>query len=183
MASSGWEVRFSNSRQIPYFYHAEKGLSVWEPPSEIPQEQVAQLPGASKYLRGQAAPASAPGAQGAKDGQVRASHILAKHAGSRRPSSWRKDNITISRDEAQKIIEQHINTLKSAAPSDLPAEFAKIASTESDCSSAKKGGDLGWFGRNQMQKPFEDATFGLEVGQLSEIVQTDSGVHVILRTG
>ncbi|WWC66251.1 uncharacterized protein I206_100152 [Kwoniella pini CBS 10737] len=182
MASSGWEVRFSNSRQIPYFYHAEKGLSVWEPPSEIPQEQVHQLPGASKFLKGSAAPSSGGGG-GGKDGQVRASHILAKHSGSRRPSSWRKDNITISREEAQRIIEKHINTLKSLPPSDVPAEFAKIASTESDCSSAKKGGDLGWFGRNQMQKPFEDATFGLEIGQLSDIVQTDSGVHVILRTG
>ncbi|WVW82287.1 hypothetical protein I302_104293 [Kwoniella bestiolae CBS 10118] len=182
MASSGWEVRFSNSRQIPYFYHAQKGESTWERPSEISSEQVHQLPGASKYLKGQGGAGAAP-AQGGKDGQVRASHILAKHSGSRRPSSWRKENITITREEAQKIIEQHVNTLKALPPSDVPQEFAKIASTESDCSSARKGGDLGWFGRGQMQKPFEDATFGLEVGQLSDIIYTDSGVHVILRTG
>ncbi|KAK6905696.1 peptidyl-prolyl cis-trans isomerase NIMA-interacting 1 [Kwoniella mangroviensis CBS 8886] len=180
MSSSGWEVRFSNSRQIPYFYHAEKGLSTWEPPTEISQEQLHQLPGASKYLKGQGA--SGP-ASGGKDGQVRASHILAKHSGSRRPSSWRKENITITREEAQRIIEQHVKTLKSLPPSEVPQEFANIASTESDCSSARKGGDLGWFGRGQMQKPFEDATFGLEVGQLSDIIYTDSGVHVILRTG
>ena len=41
----------------------------------------------------------------------------------------------------------------------------------------------GWFTRGKMQKPFEDATFALNVGELSEIVDTDSGVHIILRTG
>lgn len=52
----------------------------------------------------------------------------------------------------------------------------------SDCSSAHKGGDLGFFGRGQMQRPFEEATFALPVGGLSGIVQTDSGAHIILRT-
>ena len=41
--------------------------------------------------------------------------------------------------------------------------FKELASEFSDCSSAKKGGDLGMFGPGQMQKPFEDATFGLQV--------------------
>jgi NIMA-interacting peptidyl-prolyl cis-trans isomerase 1 len=59
--------------------------------------------------------------------------------------------------------------------------FSTIASTESDCGSAQKGGDLGMFGRGQMQKPFEDATFALPVGGLSDIVDTDSGIHIILR--
>ena len=71
----------------------------------------------------------------------------------------------------------------------------ELASEFSDCSSAKKGGDLGMFGPGQMQKPFEDATFGLQVrneslidpifwqvGELSQAVVTDSGVHIILRT-
>ena len=43
------------------------------------------------------------------------------------------------------------------------ATFESLASEFSDCSSAKKGGDLGMFGPGQMQKPFEDATFGLQV--------------------
>ena len=42
---------------------------------------------------------------------------------------------------------------------------------------------VGWFTRGKMQKPFEDAAFALNVGELSEIVDTDSGVHIILRTG
>ena len=47
----------------------------------------------------------------------------------------------------------------------------------------RAGGDLGEWGRGQMQKPFEEATYALKVGQMSGIVDTDSGVHVILRTG
>ena len=56
------------------------------------------------------------------------------------------------------------------------------AAKESDCGSAQSGGDLDFFGRGAMQKPFEDATFALAVGQMSGIVDTDSGVHIILRT-
>ena len=62
------------------------------------------------------------------------------------------------------------------------ATLAELASKFSDCSSAKRGGDLGSFNRGAMQKPFEDAAFALAVGELSDIVDTDSGVHLILRT-
>lgn len=82
---SGWEVRFSNSKQLPYYFNAAAGQSVWEKPAELTDEQVAQLPGA-KYLSGGAGGGSGGGAPK----QVRSSHILAKHAGSRRPSSWRQ---------------------------------------------------------------------------------------------
>lgn len=62
------------------------------------------------------------------------------------------------------------------------ATFEDLASKFSDCSSAKRGGDLGLFGRGAMQKPFEDASFALKVGDLSKPVFTDSGVHLIIRT-
>jgi peptidyl-prolyl cis-trans isomerase NIMA-interacting 1 len=58
----------------------------------------------------------------------------------------------------------------------------ELAKTESDCSSAKHGGDLGFFGRGQMQRAFEEAAFALNVGQMSGIIDTDSGLHLILRT-
>jgi len=62
-------------------------------------------------------------------------------------------------------------------------KFADIATTESDCSSAKRGGDLGSFGPGQMQKAFEDAAYALKVGEMTpHPVYTDSGVHLILRT-
>lgn len=76
----------------------------------------------------------------------------------------------------------HQAALNGLAPGSLPAEFAKIASSESHCSSHSAGGDLGPFKRGQMQKPFEDAAFGLPVGGMSDVVDTDSGVHLILRT-
>ncbi|MCO5597451.1 hypothetical protein L7F22_051529 [Adiantum nelumboides] len=52
----------------------------------------------------------------------------------------------------------------------------------SDCSSAQKGGDLGFFAKGQMQKAFEDAAFNLPVGKLSDVVKSDSGHHLIIRT-
>ena len=65
---------------------------------------------------------------------------------------------------------------------ELRATFEELAKTESYCSSAKRGGDLGFFGRKKMQPAFEKASFGLKVGELtSEVVDTSSGVHIILR--
>lgn len=108
--------------------------------------------------------------------EVRCRHILIKHSGSRNPSSWKSDRITRSKEQALEIVaslrEQIILN---------NASFQHIASTESDCSSARNGGDLGRFGRGQMQKPFEDVAFSLDVGEISGFVQTDSGIHIIQR--
>ncbi|KAK3921122.1 Putative peptidyl-prolyl cis-trans isomerase dodo [Frankliniella fusca] len=109
--------------------------------------------------------------------KVQCSHLLVKHAGSRRPSSWREDNITRTKDEAIEILRGYEEKIKAG-----DATLAELASKYSDCSSAKRGGDLGPFARGAMQKPFEDAAFALKVGELSDIVDTDSGVHLILRT-
>lgn len=46
---------------------------------------------------------------------------------------------------------------------------------------AASGGDLGEFERGKMQKPFEEAAFALQPGEMSGVVDTDSGVHLILR--
>ena len=87
-----WEIKFSNSKQLPYFYNSGTKSSVWEPPAELSPDQIQALPGI-QYLTGRPAAAGA-GLQGGKGsaeqgGAVRGSHILAKHSGSRRPSSWR----------------------------------------------------------------------------------------------
>ncbi len=60
-------------------------------------------------------------------------------------------------------------------------EFAEAAMLYSDCPSGSDGGDLGEFGRGQMVRPFEDAAFSLTVGQISGIVETQFGFHLILR--
>ena len=59
--------------------------------------------------------------------------------------------------------------------------FASMAAKRSDCGSFRNGGDLGHFGRGEMQKPFEDASFALGVGEISGIVDSDSGLHLIYR--
>ena len=68
------------------------------------------------------------------------------------------------------------------ASADPHKAFAAKAKARSDCSSFSSGGDLGNFGPGQMQKPFEDASFALDVGEISGIVESDSGLHIILRT-
>ena len=61
-----------------------------------------------------------------------------------------------------------------------PDDFAKLAQEYSkDPGSAASGGDLGLFGRNMMVKPFEDAAFRLKPGEISDIVETEFGLHII----
>lgn len=65
-----------------------------------------------------------------------------------------------------------------------PGSFAALAKEYSkDTQSADKGGDLGWFGRGLMTKPFEDAVFELKEGATSRPIRTDFGFHIIRVTG
>ncbi|KAJ1458613.1 hypothetical protein M885DRAFT_614462 [Pelagophyceae sp. CCMP2097] len=113
--------------------------------------------------------------------QVRCSHLLLKHTGSRNPVSRRTNQaLTMSLDEAKKEMKAWRESI--LASSDPAGKFAATAKKRSDCGSFAQSGDLGAFGRGAMQKPFEDATFALEVGEISDIIETDSGVHIILRT-
>ncbi|MCO5565507.1 hypothetical protein L7F22_019181 [Adiantum nelumboides] len=151
---SSWEIRFSKSRQLPYFYDSASGASTWERPEGVSEEQITSLPGAH-YLQ--------QNANGSGNGNV--------------PEGQK--NITRSVEEAESILREHAKTLGSKP---TPDQFGQLAKTHSDCSSAAKGGDLGFFGRGQMQKPFEDATYGLQVGEMSDVIKSDSGLHLILRT-
>lgn len=87
------------------------------------------------------------------DEQVKARHIL-----------------VADEDEANKIYEE----VKAGL------DFSEAASKYSTCPSKERGGDLGLFGRNQMVKEFEDAAFALEIGEVSEPVQTQFGFHIIV---
>jgi len=64
---------------------------------------------------------------------------------------------------------------------DSGTDFATVAKQRSRCPSGQRGGDLGIFSKGAMVKPFEVAVEGLEVGQVSDPVQTQFGYHIILR--
>ena len=108
---------------------------------------------------------------------VRCAHILQKHTGSRNPvDSYRNKPITRSLEEARKNIDNFLAQVQKD-----PKLFGSLAKEYSECRSAAKGGDLGHFERGDMQPAFEDASFKLKVGEISKPVETDSGVHIILR--
>ena len=88
--------------------------------------------------------------------KVRASHILVK-----------------TEQEAIDLYNEIINGT---------TDFAQAAQDKSLCPSGRDGGDLRWFGKGMMVKPFEDAAFALEVGEISQPVQTQFGWHLIQLT-
>lgn len=101
--------------------------------------------------------------------QRRASHILIQ-AGKDAPAAER----AAAKAEAEKLLAQ----LKKN-----PSDFAKLAKEHSDDpGSAERGGDLGFFGRGMMVKPFEDAAYGLKEGEISGVVESDFGYHIIKLT-
>uniref|UniRef100_A0A915IN24 peptidylprolyl isomerase n=1 Tax=Romanomermis culicivorax TaxID=13658 RepID=A0A915IN24_ROMCU len=155
----GWEEHKSRSTGEIYYINIYTNKSQWTVPTEP------------------AAPHNQDRNKPFKSDEIRVSHILCKHKDSKRPSSWREDKINRTKDEALDRIKVFRNDIINGKKS-----FARIAQKYSDCPSAKQGGDLGFFGRGRMQKPFEDASFSLKVDQLSKPVITDSGIHLILRT-
>jgi len=100
----------------------------------------------------------------------RASHILVK-ADKSAPAD--------KRAEAKAKAQSLLDTARKS-----PQGFAELARKNSDDpGSAAKGGDLDFFGRGAMVKPFEDAAFALKVGEFSPVVESDFGYHVIQLTG
>ena len=98
--------------------------------------------------------------------QRRASHILINA-----PKDASAADKAAAKAKAEKILEQ---VRKS------PGDFAKLAKENSqDSVSAERGGDLNFFGKGDMVKPFEDAAFALKEGEISGLVQSDFGFHII----
>lgn len=144
-----WEERWSKSRNRPFYFNLQTGESVWDKPEGL--------------------------REGIKSNdKIHCLHILVKHAGSRRPSSFRSPHITRTEEEAVEALER-LNIVD-------VEQFRTMARDMSDCSSAKQSGDLGWFGRGEMQPAFEQAAFSLSPGQMTKHpIKTDSGFHLIWR--
>ncbi len=104
--------------------------------------------------------------------EVHARHILKAYAGARNADST---GLTTTKEEARKEAERVLALVKAA-----PATFAEIAKKESDEPQGKEsGGDLGFFVRESMAKEFSDVAFAMGEGQVSEIVESPFGFHII----
>jgi NIMA-interacting peptidyl-prolyl cis-trans isomerase 1 len=77
--------------------------------------------------------------------KIRAAHLLVKHRDSRRPASWREPKITRTHSEAELLIKGYQAQIKAYEAGETGPDaksLSELATTESDCSSARKGGDL-----------------------------------------
>jgi peptidyl-prolyl cis-trans isomerase C len=102
-----------------------------------------------------------------RDESVRASHIL---IGSDATST--ADEKKMAREKADKLKKELAGG----------ADFAVLAKANSTCPSAPQGGDLGFFGKGQMVPAFEKAAYALKPGEISDVVETQFGYHIIKLT-
>jgi peptidyl-prolyl cis-trans isomerase D len=107
---------------------------------------------------------------GRKSGaKAKASHILISWEGTQVPNKKEKRTKEEAKVKAESLLAQAVAN---------PGSFAMLALTNSDDSSAQSGGDLGYFGPNQMVKPFNDFVFGNAIGKIG-LVETEFGYHII----
>lgn len=99
--------------------------------------------------------------------EIKTSHILLK---------LEEDADDKKKDETKKKISDLLKELKDGA------DFAELAKKNSDCPSSSKGGDLGFFGKGRMVPAFEEAAWSLKVGEISDVVKTRFGYHIIKLT-
>ncbi|MDF3069133.1 MAG: Peptidyl-prolyl cis-trans isomerase PpiD [Polyangiaceae bacterium] len=134
-------------------------------PPAAPPEPAAEAP--------EPAAEAAPTAPPAPEPTVGASHVLIQYKGSLRSAP----TITRSKEEAKKL------AAEVQAKAKKGQDFAALAKQYSDEPGAKeRAGSLGKFTKPQMVKPFADAAFAMKPGDISDVVETDFGFHVIKRT-
>mmetsp|Transcript_4786 Transcript_4786/g.10278 ORF Transcript_4786/g.10278 Transcript_4786/m.10278 type:complete len:325 (-) Transcript_4786:983-1957(-) len=113
---------------------------------------------------------------------VRCKHIVLKFVTDKikRPTDHARRVITRNQESAEQALRALLVQLKAD-----PSTFSQLARSHSECPTALKGGDqsgdLGWIRRGRRPKNFEEAVFGLKVGDLSDIVVVENSAHIILR--
>jgi len=104
---------------------------------------------------------------------VGARHVLIQYVGAERAPAA----VVRTRDQAEGLAQKVMQRAKRGE------SFTRLATEYSDePGAAARGGALGTFGRGKMAAQFEDAAFRLKVGEISDVVETPFGFHVILRT-
>lgn len=105
-------------------------------------------------------------------GSVHVQHILVKHTDAKNP----RDGVTRSRAEACERAEEALAKMKQGSTFD-----AVLAEFSDEPGATTRSGDVGIVTRADVQPSFADAAFALELSQLSDVVETDFGFHLILR--
>lgn len=157
MADASGSLGYIPAGRFPYFFEV---AAFSTPEGDI--SEVVESPAGYHIIKG--------GKHRPAKGRVRASHIMKM--------------IPRGASEAdQARIKASIDSIYAVVKND-PTRFAEIAKTESqDPGSAKNGGDLSWFGPGMMVPEFENATYALNDGEISEPVKSAYGWHIIMRTG
>ena len=105
--------------------------------------------------------------------EIGARHILVMHAESLR----KPEEITRPRPRALELAKQCLQKIRGGQKFDAVA-----AECSDDAETAQSGGDLGVFRRDKYVKPLSDVAFSLEVGEVSDIIETPFGFHIVQRT-
>lgn len=134
------------------------------------------VPPVPKAVSTGAEPASSPDSSAVEATpleKIGAKHILVSYRGALRAAP----SVLRSREEAYARAQEALSKAKAGEP------FEKLVQTYSDdLGSASRGGDLGTFTRQDMVAEFSEAAFKLDPGELSDVIESQFGFHVILRT-
>ncbi|KAF4734159.1 hypothetical protein FOZ62_029220 [Perkinsus olseni] len=113
--------------------------------------------------------------------KIRCKHILMKHKDVRNPRDRvRNKQVTRTKTEAENTMMSILADLRKDS-----SKFPELCKKHSECLSSRKTGhlcgDLDWFGHGKMMPEFEEAAFALVVGEMSDLVYSPSGIHIIVR--
>lgn len=117
------------------------------------------------------------------DAEMRSFYAASKDSLAVKPVTWETGLImreTKPSEETEASVLAQIRAIQDRL--DRGEDFAALARELSDCPSREQGGDLGYFSKGMMVKPFEDAAFTLETGEISDVVKTQYGFHLIKLT-
>merc|ERR1712048_156944 len=116
---------------------------------------------------------------GTGPGEVHVFHILKKYAGLRRPETWQGKTATCTKAKAKLVLDNLRKRLISSVT--VQQTFVELAREHSDDESAQRGGDLGSVDSGSLARQLGQVAFSLAKGELSEVFESDQGLHLMLR--